>query len=40
MIGLRLPEDDIARLDKWAKANGHTRSEAIRVLIGRTINRS
>jgi Ribbon-helix-helix protein, copG family len=35
MIGLRLPKDDIARLDKWAKANGCTRSEAIRALIER-----
>jgi Ribbon-helix-helix protein, copG family len=35
MIGLRLPKDEIARLDKWAKANACTRSEAIRVLIER-----
>jgi predicted DNA-binding protein len=35
MIGLRLPKDEIARLDKWAKANGYTRSEAIRALIER-----
>ena len=35
MIGLRLPKDEIARLDKWAKANGYTRSELIRVLIER-----
>jgi hypothetical protein len=33
MIGLRLPKAEIAFLDKWAKANGYTRSEAIRVLI-------
>jgi Ribbon-helix-helix protein, copG family len=33
MIGLRLPKDEIAKLDKWAKANGYTRSEAIRRLI-------
>ena len=33
MIGLRLPKAEIAWLDKWAKANGYTRSEAIRVLI-------
>ena len=33
MIGLRLPKAKIASLDKWAKANGYTRSEAIRVLI-------
>jgi predicted DNA-binding protein len=35
MIGLRLPKDEIARLDKWAKANDSTRSEAIRALIER-----
>ena len=33
MIGLRLPKAEIASLDKWATANGYTRSEAIRVLI-------
>ena len=33
MIGLRLPKAKIASLDKWAKANGYTRSEVIRVLI-------
>jgi len=33
MIGLRLPKAEIASLDKWAKANGYTRSEVIRVLI-------
>jgi hypothetical protein len=33
MIGLRLPKAEIASLDRWAKANGLTRSEAIRVLI-------
>jgi len=33
MIGLRLPKAEIASLDRWAKANGFTRSEAIRVLI-------
>jgi metal-responsive CopG/Arc/MetJ family transcriptional regulator len=40
MIGLRLPKADIARLDEWAKANGYTRSEAIRVLIERALKRS
>lgn len=35
MIGLRLPKAETARLDKWAKANGYTRSQAIRVLIER-----
>jgi hypothetical protein len=35
MIGLRLPKDEIARLDTWAKANSCTRSEAIRMLIER-----
>jgi predicted DNA-binding protein len=33
MIGLRLPKDEIARLDKWAKAMRCTRSELIRGLI-------
>jgi hypothetical protein len=37
VIGLRLPEDEIAQLDEWAKAVGYTRSEAIRVLIKRGI---
>jgi hypothetical protein len=37
MIGLRLSKAEIARLDKWAKVNGYTRSEAIRVLIDRGI---
>jgi predicted DNA-binding protein len=39
MIGLRLPKDEAARLDQWAKANGYTRSEAIRVLIERGLPR-
>ena len=33
MIGLRLSIDDIARLDKWAKLNKVTRSQAIRAAI-------
>jgi Ribbon-helix-helix protein, copG family len=33
MIGVRLPKEETTRLDKWAKANGYSRSEAIRVLI-------
>jgi metal-responsive CopG/Arc/MetJ family transcriptional regulator len=33
MIGLRLPKAEIASLDKWAKAQGLTRSEAIRRLV-------
>jgi hypothetical protein len=36
-IGLRLPKAEIASLDKRAKANGYTRSEAIRVLILRSL---
>jgi metal-responsive CopG/Arc/MetJ family transcriptional regulator len=40
MIGLRLPKDETARLDKWAKANGYTRSEAIRMLIKRGLKSS
>ena len=39
MIGLRLPKDETARLDQWAKANAYTRSEAIRVLIERGLPR-
>jgi len=36
MIGLRLPPEETARLDKWAKANDYaTRSAAIRALIKR-----
>jgi predicted DNA-binding protein len=38
MIGLRLSKKETARLDRWAKANGYTRSEAIRVLIERGID--
>ena len=37
MIGLRLPKPQTTRLDRWAKVNGYTRSEAIRVLIDRGI---
>jgi predicted DNA-binding protein len=37
MFGLRLSMKEIARLDRWAKANGYTRSQAIRVLIERGI---
>jgi hypothetical protein len=37
MIGLRLPSEKIAKLDKWAKANGYSRSGAIRKLIDRGI---
>jgi metal-responsive CopG/Arc/MetJ family transcriptional regulator len=34
MIGLRLSEDEIKRVDRWAKRVGHrSRSEAIRALI-------
>jgi metal-responsive CopG/Arc/MetJ family transcriptional regulator len=33
MIGLRLPKDETAQLDNWAKTNGFTRSEAIRAII-------
>ena len=36
MIGLRLPPEETARLDQWAKANDYaTRSAAIRALIKR-----
>jgi len=33
MIGLRLPKEEIASIDRWAKTQGCTRSEAIRRLI-------
>jgi predicted DNA binding CopG/RHH family protein len=33
MIGLRLSEDDIERVDRWAKERGMSRSDAIRALI-------
>jgi hypothetical protein len=39
LIGLRLSKEETARLDRWAKANGYTRSEAIRVLIERGLPR-
>jgi metal-responsive CopG/Arc/MetJ family transcriptional regulator len=33
MIGLRLPKAEVASLDRWARTQGCTRSEAIRRLI-------
>ena len=33
MIGLRLSEADIDRVDRWAADKGMTRSQAIRALI-------
>ena len=33
MIGLRLSEADIERVDRWAADKGMTRSRAIRALI-------
>jgi len=39
MIGLRLSEADIARVDRWAAENGFTRSEAIRALIERGLKK-
>jgi hypothetical protein len=33
MIGLRLSEDDIERVDRWARERGMSRSDAIRALI-------
>jgi hypothetical protein len=38
IIGLRLPKAETAKLDKWAKANGYTRSEAIRAMIKHTLH--
>jgi Ribbon-helix-helix protein, copG family len=40
MIGLRLSKEETALLDKWAKANGCTRSEAIRAMIGFVLRQS
>lgn len=41
MIGLRLSEDEIVRLDKWAKANEHPdRSSAIRAMIERALSKA
>jgi predicted DNA-binding protein len=40
MIGLRLSVDEIARLDRWAKANKVTRSQAIREAIKRLVQGS
>ncbi len=37
MIGLRLSKEETAKLDQWAKANGYTRSEAIRTMIHRVM---
>jgi hypothetical protein len=37
LIAFRLAKDGIARVDRWAAANGYTRSEAIRVLIDQGI---
>jgi hypothetical protein len=39
MIGLRLSEQEIARLDRWAAQNGFSRSKAIRELIERGLKR-
>ena len=33
MYGARLPEDLVAAIDVWAKAQGISRSEAIRRLV-------
>ena len=33
IVGARFPEGAIAQIDAWAKANGTTRSEAIRRLV-------
>jgi hypothetical protein len=33
MLSFRLPREQIARLEKWARLNEITRSEAIRALL-------
>ena len=39
LLGLRVPQELIARIDKWAKLNGIGRSEAIRRLIEQSLPR-
>jgi predicted DNA binding CopG/RHH family protein len=39
MIGLRLSEDDIERVDRWAKERGMSRSDAIRALIEQALKK-
>jgi hypothetical protein len=39
VIGLRLPQAEIARLDARARANRCTRSEAVRILLGHGLER-
>jgi len=33
LVGARFPKSEIARIDRWAAANGTSRSEAIRRLV-------
>jgi hypothetical protein len=37
LVGVRFPSSEIARIDAWAGANGISRSEAIRRLIGKAL---
>jgi len=39
IISIRLSQAEIGRLDRWAKAKGLSRSEAIRVLIDRGLGK-
>jgi len=39
MVGLRLSQAEIARVDRWAAKRDVTRSEAIRALIKRALQR-
>jgi predicted DNA binding CopG/RHH family protein len=39
MVGLRLSNVDIERVDRWATQHGITRSDAIRILIDKALKR-
>jgi metal-responsive CopG/Arc/MetJ family transcriptional regulator len=39
MYGARLPDELVAKIDAWAKANDTSRSEAIRRLVEKGLKR-
>jgi metal-responsive CopG/Arc/MetJ family transcriptional regulator len=39
MIGLRLSEDETARVDAWGERHGMNRSDAIRAMIREVLDR-
>jgi len=39
IVGLRLSEEEIARVDRWAKERDISRSDAIRALIERGLSK-